>query len=434
MTIPVGASPKLLPRVWLAVVGLSLMVASEYAIRQRGLGRSLGGRPDAQILLEVVVYGVAIVFLFFQLVEPPRRGRLPVLLMAMWAFTLAMFFAAFYSPFPELALVRAGQLMVAASLGHLVARHASEQALHRLGHAFVVVVSASVVAGVVLPKGVIVGAPGRFHWLYVHPNIAAVFVGIALVILLAYLLHGDRRSVPWSNRVYGALFALNLAAMLATRSRGALAGTVLSALAVAYAAAPRRRKLDLAVMGAAIVVLTMLLAGSDILLFLQRGESAEQIGSLNSRTSVWTQGWELFGQRPLFGHGFMSARGVFVENFGLGGAHNAFFEVLVNAGIFGVTWWIALLVLAFRSAGRLVSRHRRHPDGPLLLGMLVFMVMSATTQGGLGQAATVQSIWLFLVVGWLIAADRLARDAPSMASGGAADGPIPRPSRSARPY
>jgi exopolysaccharide production protein ExoQ len=139
--------------------------------------------------------------------------------------------------------------------------------------------------------------------------------------------------------------------------------------------------------------------------FWDRGESAEQLGSLNSRTEVWTQAWQLFEKRPLLGHGFMSARGAFLETFGLGGAHNAFIEVLVNSGIFGTVWWLALLVLVGGGAVRVVRADL--PDGPLLLGVVGALAGTAMTAGGLGQAATVQNVWLFLCAGWVVAAPRL---------------------------
>jgi O-antigen ligase len=101
----------------------------------------------------------------------------------------------------------------------------------------------------------------------------------------------------------------------------------------------------------------------------------------------------------------MSARGVFLDTFGLGGAHNAFVEVLVNSGVFGTACWFALLVLVVVGAVRVARAGL--PDGPLLVGVVGALVGTAMTAGGLGQAATVQNVWLFLVAGWVVAAPRL---------------------------
>ena len=77
-------------------------------------------------------------------------------------------------------------------------------------------------------------------------------------------------------------------------------------------------------------------------------------------------------ERPLFGHGFMSARGVFLNTFGLGGAHNAFVEVLVNSGVFGTVWWVVLVLMV--AAGACGVARAGLPEGPLLVGVLGALV------------------------------------------------------------
>jgi O-antigen ligase len=198
---------------------------------------------------------------------------------------------------------------------------------------------------------------------------------------------------------------VNLGGLLATRSRGALIGAVLGVVLVLLFSGHRGRWVDRLLLCSCIGTIGWALAESGIISYWNRGESKQQLSTLNSRTEVWGQAWQLFQRRPLLGHGFGSARGVFLATFDLGGAHNAYVEVLVNSGAFGVIWWGALLLIALAGANRL--RHRGHPDGPLLLGVLGFLLVNALTAGGLGQAATVQNVWLFLIVGWLVAAPRL---------------------------
>jgi exopolysaccharide production protein ExoQ len=193
-------------------------------------------------------------------------------------------------------------------------------------------------------------------------------------------------------------------ALVATRSRGSLAAAGIG-LAVVALTAQRRRRADVVLVTVVVAVAVWLVAATNIVTFLERGDSKQELDTLSGRTEVWGQAWELFQEKPLLGHGFMSARGAFLEKFRLGGAHNAFVEVLVNSGLFGIGWWIALLVLCVRGASRLVRS--RHPDGPIVAGLVGALLGSTLTAGGLGQAATVQCIWLCLVVGWLVAAPRL---------------------------
>jgi exopolysaccharide production protein ExoQ len=197
-----------------------------------------------------------------------------------------------------------------------------------------------------------------------------------------------------------------------------LFGTAVGCVAVALTASRRKSRLDLVVAGTAAVMVTVLLFGADIGTYLRRGDSDEQIRTLNSRTELWGQGFDLWEQRRALGYGFMSARGLFLDTFGLGDAHNAFLEVLVNSGLLGTPVWLLLLFLVGRDTARVGRGARgspRHPDAPILVGVFWFLVASSFTDGGLGQSATVQNIWLLVLVAWLgvIARDRrLAARAP----------------------
>lgn len=400
------------PRVWrwswVAMLGATLMVVSEYKV---GGGRSqeaaIGGQLDSGTLAELVAYGAVATFLLLQLTRPPRWSRWPAPLMAMWGFTMAMALGATWSPFPMFALARAGQLVVVAWLATVVAQHATATALSRFCHAYVVVVALSVLMGLALPVGHLTGQAGRFTWLYVHPNISGAFLGIAVTVLVALLSRRGSTSLfaPWPLPAYVVLLVVTGGGLLATRSRGALTGAIVGCVVVILFSGHRGRWWDRLLVCLCLGTIGWTLAESGIVSYWQRGESDQQLSTLNSRTEVWGQAWELFQQRPLLGHGFTSARGVFLENFDLGGAHNAFVEVLVNSGAFGIAWWGGLLLIAVAGANRL--RRQGHPDAPLLLGILGFLIVNGLTAGGLGQAATVQNVWLFLTVGWLVAAPRL---------------------------
>jgi exopolysaccharide production protein ExoQ len=404
----VRLGPRVLPTGWVAAVAVSLMVASEYSVRRRAQGASLSGTADNAVVIELAVYAAASAFMLLAIVRPPSGRRAAPVLVALWGFTLAMLLAACWSPFPRLAIARGVQLVIVATLGHLVAEHATPQALSRLCHTFAAVMVLSVGIGIVLPFGSFPGAAGRFSWLYVHPNVAGGFLAIGATVTLALLQRrrrGDLLAAPWRPSTYTVLLLIEIGGLLATRSRGSMTALALGLGAVLVAGARGRKRLDVVLVTASMTTIVWLLAATDLVAFWDRGDSAEELGSLNSRTEVWGQAWQLFGQRPLLGHGFMSARGVFLDTFGLGGAHNAFVEVLVNSGVFGTAFWIALLVLVVVGAVRVARAGL--PDGPLLVGVVGALVGTAMTAGGLGQAATVQNVWLFLVAGWVVAAPRL---------------------------
>jgi exopolysaccharide production protein ExoQ len=399
---------RALPPSWVATIAVALMVASEYSVRRRAQGASLSGAADNAVVIELAVYAAASAFMLLTLVRPPTGRRSAPVIVALWGFTLSMLLSAFWSPFTRLAVARGVQLVVVATLGHLVAQHATPRALSRLCHTFAVVMVLSVGIGIVLPFGSFPGAAGRFSWLYVHPNVAGGFLAIGATVTLALLQRrrlGDLVAAPWRPSTYTVLLLIQVGGLLATRSRGSMTAVALGMGAVLIAGSRGRKRLDVVVVTTSVVTIVWLLAATDLVAFWDRGDSAAQLGSLNSRTEVWSQAWQLFGEKPLLGHGFMSARGAFLETFGLGGAHNAFVEVLVNSGVFGTAWWIALVVLVV--AGAVRAARAGLPDGPLLVGVVGALAGTAMTAGGLGQAATVQNVWLFLLAGWVVAAPRL---------------------------
>ena len=414
-----ASHPRVAYRSWIAMVAIPLMVAAEYRFSGgRSQTSAWSGSADKGTAIEIVVVAIAGIVLLFAVPWPPRQVRAPALIVVLWGFTLAMGLVAFWSPYPLLAAVRALQLIMVAWFAQLIGRFGTRAQLWRLCHAFILLVSVSILVGVAVHHPP-TGQEGRFTWLYMHPNISGAFVGISTTVVVACLLRRQAGApeAPWPIWAYSAALVLNAGALLATRSRGSLAGAVAGLILLGWSASRRRSRIDLTVVGVSSVAIVWLLASGDILTYLARGDTTAKLETLNSRTEVWNQGLQLFGDRPWFGHGFMSARGAFLNTFGLGGAHNALVEVLVNAGLFGTVWWLALLFVAFKVATRLTAR--RHPDGPLLLGILGFLVVNALTAGELAQAATVQSMWLFIVVGWLVGISTRHEETVAVAKGSA---------------
>ncbi len=158
-----------------------------------------------------------------------------------------------------------------------------------------------------------------------------------------------------------------------------------------------------------------------MLAFLTRGESSEKIGTFNRRTEIWSLAWESFLDHPLQGLGFNSAKGVFFDETGLGGAHNALFNVMIDTGLAGLAWWIALLVsvgVAISRVGRAARRDELvvgaagspRADHLVLLGVFTASIVNSITTEGLGAGVNVSAIWLFLMVAWICV---LRREGPA---------------------
>lgn len=383
---------------------LAMCVASDYKLRTRAPGQSLSGRADVAVYVELVVYVLAAVFVVLQLGVAPTLKRLPPLLVAAWGFAITLALTAFYAVYPTLALVRAGQLLFTCALAHAIALRADRTHLHRLVHGFIGLVTVSVMFGLAKPFPRDGLQAHRFNWLYVHPVMAATYLGLTVVLLLGLLLR-ERRDWPtkaWPTPVYGLLLVVNLGALLATRTRGGLAGCVVGCFVVAMSSNRGKSRLDVVVLSTVVAILAAVLAGAEILSYLQRGESSQALSTLSNRTALWGQAWKLFLLRPLFGYGLTASRGLFFESVGLGGGHNALVNVMVDAGIFGVVAGAVLIGVLVHSARAERWWRPTGDDVPIILGVLGFLLMNSFTVEFMGTPANVANIWLFILVGWVL--------------------------------
>ena len=94
-------------------------------------------------------------------------------------------------------------------------------------------------------------------------------------------------------------------------------------------------------------------SGPTITKYLERGATSEQLTSLSGRTQLWNVAIASFEESPEFGHGVTSAQGIFIEETGLGGGHNAVVQVLVELGVVGLLAWLALVGTLFVGMRRL---------------------------------------------------------------------------------
>jgi exopolysaccharide production protein ExoQ len=395
--------PRTAPRWWLAVLVLAMLVASEYKLRLRPPAATLRGDLDLQIAVELGVYGLAALFLL-AMFGYPRRQRPPAVLLTAGYFSVVMLASTLWAVYPVTAFTRGCQLVIVAALAWAIYHHGRRDQLHLLVHAYIGLVAVSVVVGVVhpYPRGALV--QDRFNWLYVHPVTAGSYLGLAVVLLLALLLGrvpGHRQPVRWPRWLYLALLAGTVAALVATRTRGAIGGCLVGCAVVVFSARrrlPRRDLFGVAVLG---VLLVLILVGSDLVDFVLRGEGTARLETFNGRLDLWQEAIGLVQRRPLLGYGLTASRGLFLDSTGLGGAHNALVNVLVDGGLIGAACWLALLATVFGSLWRLPQTPAVTTDRPLLLGSMIFLVVNSVTMEGLSVPANVSSIWLYVVVGWL---------------------------------
>lgn len=405
--------PRLLRRSWVSVLTLAMMISSDYKLRLRPPDSSLSAKADPQTLAEVGVYGAVGVFLLLQLGSPRllRRSSSP-LLVAAWAWALVMALSCLWAIYPLFAAVRGVQLLLIAGLAQAIASHARREHLHLFAHAFIAVATASVGLGFTLryPN---YGRSG-FNWFFTHPVLVGSYLGIAVTLLVSYLLRprrSDRDYSPtWPTWVYVGTLVICLGGLIGTKTRGAMGAAVIGAIVILLFGSDRRRRLDITVVGVVAIIIIAILFGPTIIDFLARGQDTEKLESFSGRTPLWAEAFALVSQRPLLGYGLTSSDGLFLETIGLGGGHNAFISVLTDAGLIGATLWLTLIVSVFIVIHRLWHFPNVRADLALLCAVMTFLVVNGITVEGLATAANVANIWCYVIVGWLAVLATEARD------------------------
>jgi O-antigen ligase len=386
---------------WVVVLPLALMLSSDYKLRSRDVDQAVGGSADLTVLAEIAVYGFAALYLHYRFrLRPPSR-RPTGLLLAAWAWAGYVAFSALWSPFLKLGLVRGTQLLITMMVAYTIASRAQPRDLHRLAHAFIVIVLVSVGIGAAHPFPRTAHTEDRFNWLYVHPVIAGVYLAVAVLIVISYLV---RRESPehrlWHPVFYLGALAVLSAALVATGTRGAALGCAAGVVVLLATARGPHGRADVIVLGAAVAVVATLAFSNTIMAFVARGETADKLASLNSRTDLWKLAMEAYSVEPIFGRGLGASRGLFLDSIGLGGGHNAFINALVDNGTVGTAIFVVLL-LTLGFVLLMLTRHRAlRPDAGLLLGLLGFFLLDGMTTEGLATPANVSGIWLMIMVGW----------------------------------
>ncbi|MDX6738516.1 O-antigen ligase family protein [Actinocorallia sp. A-T 12471] len=401
---------------WPVVLPLALMLASDYKLRSRAHDQAIGGSADLTVLVEIGIYGAAALFIYFRFgMRPPTRWR-GIQLSVAWLWVLYSAMTALWSPYPTMSVVRATQMIITMAVVHVLATRASTIDFHRFAHAFVIVVLLSVGIGIVHPFPRTSLTLDRFNWLYVHPVIAGVYLGLAVLIVTGFIVrHGMRATrLPggrmWPGWAYGGLLIVLAGALVATGTRGAALGCAVGLAVLLGTVNGPRGRADLVVVGFAAVVLAALAFSEPIRSFAARGESAEKLATLNSRTDLWELAFAAFAKEPLFGHGMGASRGLFLRETGLGGGHNAFVNAMVDLGAVGLLLLCGLLLTLAVSLAGMIRHQWVRADAGLLLAIVVFFVVDGMTTEGLAMPANVSGVWLLVLVAWTAALRRRLLD------------------------
>ena len=382
---------------------LAFIAAGDFEIRRRDVSSALQGSLDIAIMLELAIYGAVAAWLFLQLT--PGQFRRQTLLGAVWIHAATMAVSGVWAPSPMLGAVRGFQLVATVLLVQAIAMRYTRRDLHRLADRYCAMVTMWIVLGLVVIHPQSNAVTGRFSWYYTHP----VTAGSLLLISVIYLVHQSApRSATyraWPLGVYRLLLVVHVGALLATKTRGSVIAVVFGLLCWAALRVPKQQRGVAIKVGLAAIPPIVAIAAASVRSYLLRGEGAENLTNLNSRLDLWTEAWNAFVERPVFGHGYFSSRELFLETIGLGGAHNAYIEVIVSAGMVGVLAASLLLFIWLRQLRQLSHM----PDRALLVGLLAAMAANGFSAQYVMQSGTGSNVWFLLLAAWTVVALREQR-------------------------
>lgn len=399
-----------------------LLAGTKFRIREADA--SINGQFDAQILLEVGLYGAVLCVLYLRwtlrnLKAAAGSVHVPMVPMRhaageylLWAYVAWASCSVIWSTAPVLTLVRACQLLTVLLLARVAvgglgpngALRAFSSAL--VGFVAICVLLAGVFPWASKPELYTEGDFVRFAWFAVHPIQAASELGLALVLLAAGAQHRMPRRRRWFTLRQWMLGALLGTALVVTYSRGPLIACAVGVATVLVRSTQRQRIAIVSVAVAAIGATGVLLFGVvDVGTFLEahapafflRGQNADQFSSFTGRSDLWRSLLQQALDHFWLGYGYQASRAATLEAAEWAGyAHNAFLQSLLDVGIVGTLLLVSAMATTFAQAfSPAVSRE--FTCAPLIALMLFLLVNSLTNEsfaGGVG----VETLALFITV------------------------------------
>ena len=442
----VDVSPQ---RLALAIVLCA--TASELKFRSRSGTAAVEGAIDAQIIVELAVWGLVGLALLVHLL---RRGRsftslLPVnvgpALRAASALAALIVFGSLVA-FQPLSIVRAGQFVFLTLL--IVAtfhRVQGEPELlvpfwQTLRRGLWAVLLLSAVGTLVTSGAGLVEFEGqdRYAFFAMHANATGNLLGLGIVMAVssAFGLEEPLTRTRVGKLAGGMFLGALTVLLLLTKARGAIGAAAIGVIVVIALSRRGQRKLAAVLMVLAGLAVVLAGFGDDSLFAaLTRGESSESLRTLTGRTELWDIAFDLFLQRPVFGYGFLAARSVVLDIVPwAGNAHNLLAEIAISFGVIGI---IAYGVLGGRLV-RVIWVTLRRPVSLAAIalcetaGLLAFVVVAGVVGAG---PATVPGFEFSAILAAALFADlvRVRRRSALAAGPAAPDRRLNAPARAGRP-
>jgi hypothetical protein len=363
---------------WIPYAWLALALASELRFSQRNpLDTSISSAPWENFA-EVGIYGIvgALTIRSRHLLvtaDPRRIRKQPLVLWPPLAVASAL-----WSLVPLFSFVRALELFVPIGLALLMVRiwlsspSFGAELWRRTLRVFIGAVTVLVLIGFLSGTWRV----ARFTWPGTHTTVAAVYIGVCFVILVA----AGRSYLRLRMSGYVLRLALFAVALYLGESRTVVAA-VLLALGIVFWWTARTKPLK-GYLGVTYYVLSigvvLLMALQFLIGYALRGGTEEGLTSLSDRVPLWTAAVHALSEanRWLFGFGYGSERVVLPTEFSwAGNAHSSWIELLFGIGILGPLLVAVDIFFVIRYAA-----HRRSLAPPALsLGIVAVLIAGSIT-------------------------------------------------------
>lgn len=250
----------------------------------------------------------------------------------------------------------------------------------------------------------VLATPGYRFAGTVHPNAQAI--NCATLFLAAFYFV---RTTPRHRWFFLGVLLFALVMLYLTKSRTALASTVVALVGFEALLLTGPRRVAVIVGGAAAVLSLFLL--SNVLLpavqdklTLGRTDVSETFGTLTGRWPLWTQLVGFVQQRPILGYGYggfwnydNSMTVIEEQGWPISHAHNAYLDTLLELGPIGLLALVVVLLLGLRLV--YLARMRTGDRGFEFLGLILsFAILNACLESQL-----IQRTFLTLLVMMLLA-------------------------------
>lgn len=406
------------PRLAVVASFAGVLVANT-KFRTREAEASLSGIVDAQILLEIALYGaIGLGLLAIYAAGHLNRRRITAAEGVVAAYVGIAALSTVWSLAPMLTLVRSAQLGVIALLAMITARVFTPfEGLRRVFTAVAAFVLVCATLAIIFPFAAGTFVDGehqgfRFAWFAAHPIEVGTLAAVgALGLISTMLFRENALPRPMFGTFIGALMLM--AVLAATAARGPILAFAIALFMLLLI------KMDIRIRAAVVLAGTALLAalfvaGPDVQAWLDsassgngrltytffRGQSAQDVLELNGRVALWSELSPAIGDRLFLGHGYLASRAVILDAAEwAAAAHNALLQSVLDLGLIGSVALIALIGAAVFGAARARTPWRR----ATLASLVVFLVVNSVSTESFAGAPGFEMFLVFLCAifaGW----------------------------------